>query len=530
MSLPSESGLVGQLLDGRYRIEAELGHGGMGAVYRATHVHLEQRVAIKVLRPHLAGDPVAARRFAREARGTFQLDSEHAVRVSDFGVTDDGLLYMVMEHLDGRTVADELGADGALSPRRAAHVAAQVCHALESAHRLGFVHRDLKPENIMLVRRGADPDWVKVLDFGLAKLIEGAGGNIFSVAALTQRDMVFGTPEYMAPEQAMGEPVDGRTDLYALGATLFEMLTGRPPFVDAVPMRLLSHHVKSAPPSLATVAPELAPLLELDALVRRCLAKQPAQRPQSAAELGAALRAIGPGLPGTAPRIPAVVAESATVDIEAIQPPAPPMVAPPMAFAAPAPGAPPAAASGALTALTPVTARSTRTAIISIGVAIALVAALVLIATRRGDPARRASISTSASDAGAVARALAPPDAGARLDAAIADAAAAPVDARQRAERAGPDEPPRATDDALAGHLAAAEAARRSGNRLRQLAEADAALARDARHVRARFLAGEALLETGDVANGCKYLRSARKISAARALLASGRCPDGPSD
>ncbi|MCA9677696.1 MAG: serine/threonine protein kinase, partial [Myxococcales bacterium] len=291
MALPaSESGLVGQTLDGRYRIEAQLGKGGMGAVYRATHVHLEQRVAIKVLRPHLAGDPVAARRFAREAKGTFRLDSDHVIAVSDFGVTPDGLLYMVMEYLDGRTVADELASDGVLAPARAVHVAAQVCEALTAAHRLGFLHRDLKPDNIMLIRRGGDPDWVKVLDFGLAKLIEGAGGTVFSMAALTQKDLVFGTPEYMAPEQAMGQTLDARADLYALGATLVEMLTGRPPFIDDSPMRLLAKHVKAEPPSLGELAPALAPLIELDRVVRRCLAKRPELRPSSADELAAELR------------------------------------------------------------------------------------------------------------------------------------------------------------------------------------------------------------------------------------------------
>jgi len=307
---PPDLSLVGQVLDGRYQIEALLGHGGMGAVYRASHVHLEQRVAIKVLRPHLAGDAVAARRLAREARGTYKLDTEHAVKVSDFGVTDSGLVYLVMEYLEGRTVHHELGVDGPYPAARGVRIAAQVCDALAAAHRLGFIHRDIKPDNVMLIRRGADPDFVKVLDFGLAKLIEGAGGAPFSMAALTQSDMVFGTPEYMAPEQAMGQSLDGRADLYAVGATLFEILTGRPPFVDASPMKLLAQHVKATPPSLRDVRPELDAPPALEALVRRCLAKHPDGRPASAADLAAELRALAPSLGGAVSRVPAALASS----------------------------------------------------------------------------------------------------------------------------------------------------------------------------------------------------------------------------
>ncbi|MCB9563643.1 MAG: serine/threonine protein kinase [Kofleriaceae bacterium] len=538
MALPaSESGLVGQTLDGRYRIEAQLGKGGMGAVYRATHVHLEQRVAIKVLRPHLAGDPVAARRFAREAKGTFRLDSDHVIAVSDFGVTPDGLLYMVMEYLDGRTVADELASDGVLAPARAVHVAAQVCEALTAAHRLGFLHRDLKPDNIMLIRRGGDPDWVKVLDFGLAKLIEGAGGTVFSMAALTQKDLVFGTPEYMAPEQAMGQTLDARADLYALGATLVEMLTGRPPFIDDSPMRLLAKHVKAEPPSLGELAPALAPLIELDRVVRRCLAKRPELRPSSADELAAELRTLVATLPASAggARVPAQVATSQTVDVDMV-PPAAAFPSPSPAPVLPAradPPAPPAPfgedTRGVTTAVPP--GRTGRTAVIAIAAATLALGAVVVVAMSRGRGSRSASVSTSGGRAAAATRdartaapdaaaivASAPVDAGAG-----ADAAAPPPDAGPRKASSHDDRPP--PDPALASHLAAAEAARRGHNWLRQLAEADAALSIDSHHLRARFLAGEALLETGDAANGCRYLRTARRLSAARAILSSGRCP-----
>jgi eukaryotic-like serine/threonine-protein kinase len=517
---PPDLSLLGQVLDGRYRIESLLGHGGMGAVYRAHHVHLDQRVAIKILRPHLAGDATAARRFAREAKGTFALDTEHAVRVADFGVTGGGLLYMVMEYLDGRTVHTELGVDGPMAPARAVRIAAQVCDALAAAHRLGFVHRDIKPENVMLVRRGADADFVKVLDFGLAKLIEGAAGGALSVAALTQNDMVFGTPEYMAPEQAMGHALDGRADLYAVGATLFEMLTGRPPFVDAAPMKLLALHVKAAPPALRVVAPDLSVPDALEGLVARCLAKTPEGRPGSAAELAAALRALEPQLSSVATRVPAALASSATVDLDTPSPD----LSGALTVIAPRP----AATAGTDVISTRGLRRSTRTLLVLLGAGGLGAAAVIAFALTRGrsrEPAEPsaaalidAHIEAAAVDA---AVALAPADAAAAPDAHAAVTGVS--DGRTKKPEATKVEPK--VDEELAAHLAAAERARKAGNRLRQLAEADAALARDPRHVRARFLMGEALLETGDATNGCRYLRSAKRVSEARALLTSGRCP-----
>jgi serine/threonine-protein kinase len=496
--------LVGQVLDGRYRVEALLGSGGMGAVYRATHVNMEQRVAIKVLKPHLARDPVAAKRLAREARGTFKLETEHAVKVHDFGATEAGLVYLVMELLDGRTVGDELEVDGAFAPARAVRIAAQLCDALAAAHKLGFIHRDIKPDNVMLVRRGADADFVKVLDFGLAKLIEGAGGNLFSVAALTQNDMVFGTPEYMAPEQAMGHPLDAKADLYAVGATLFEMLTGRTPFVEASPMKLLAAHVRQAPPKLRDVRREIAnPALE--DVMARCLAKAPEQRPWSAADLAAELRALAPGLPERAGRVAAAVAQKATVDVNAVLPPS-------------APSAPMTVSTRGIRTST----RLTIAAVVGIAVVFAVVVVLAMTREKEKAPAKEkppthppplASVSDSRSP---------PPDAAAAL---------VPVDAAvvARSPDAGTGRKPKETKDEIdpeyEKHLKAAEAGRRSGNRLKQLAEAQAALKIDPKATRARFLMGEALLETGDVGNGCKYLRQAKRLREAKAILTSGRCP-----
>jgi serine/threonine-protein kinase len=500
--------LVGHVLDGRYRIEALLGRGGMGAVYRATHVHLEQRFAIKVLRSHLVGDAVAARRLAREAKGTFQLDTEHAVKVADFGATESGLVYLVMEYLDGRTVADELTVDGVMAPARAARIATQLCDALAAAHRLNFIHRDIKPENVMLVRRGADPDFVKVLDFGLAKLIEGAGGAPFSIAALTQNDMVFGTPEYMAPEQAMGHALDGRADLYAVGATLFEMLTGRPPFVDPSPMKLLAAHVRTPPPRLRDVRAELAePALE--ALLLRCLAKSPDDRPPTADALAAELRAQS--LSERAPRVPAALASSQTVDVAPAEPPRP---------------------STPSTVATEGFRRSTRTTIAAVLVTTALLGILVAVAlTRTSRSTSRSPEPFASAEPYSNTDARIPlrfPDAGVHStpvpDGGAVHGTAPIVDAGVQREAVKKEVV--AADPVVERHMRAAEAARRSGNRLRQLAEADAALEASPKLVRAKFLVGEALLETGDVGNGCRYLRQARRVSEARALLASGRCPD----
>ncbi|HUH02298.1 MAG TPA: serine/threonine-protein kinase, partial [Kofleriaceae bacterium] len=210
----TDAPLIGAVFDGRYRLEARIGRGGMGDVYRGTHLMMAQLVAVKVLRPDLAGDETAARRFAREARGVFAMDHPNCVRVFDFGYEPAAaVMYLVMEHLDGRTVGDELHIDGPMAAARVAHVGAQIAAVLEQAHAAGLIHRDLKPDNIMLLRRGDDADFAKVLDFGLAKLYEpdSAGTTMFSRAALTQEGTVFGTPEYMSPEQATGQELDPRS-------------------------------------------------------------------------------------------------------------------------------------------------------------------------------------------------------------------------------------------------------------------------------------------------------------------------------
>jgi serine/threonine protein kinase len=302
-------GLVGVTLDGRYRLDAVLGEGGMGSVFRATHLAMDRKVAVKLLKPHLTSDQAALQRFAREARATLRVDSPHAVKVLDFGVTPPGDYYMVLEYLDGRTVHRELEIDGPFAPARVAHIARQALHALGVAHAHGLIHRDVKPDNLLLMRVGPDPDYTKVLDFGVAKLMQGAAASDRSQLALTAAGMVFGTPEFMSPEQACGQELDARSDLYSLAATMFVMLTGASLFEGKNAIELLTHQARTPAPHLAMVRPELAAYPELDDLLQRCLAKHRAHRPAGAAEMAALLERLGP----TLTRSPAAAVSQAAV-------------------------------------------------------------------------------------------------------------------------------------------------------------------------------------------------------------------------
>jgi serine/threonine-protein kinase len=284
------SSRVGTVLDGRYRIERLLGQGGMGVVYRAHHLAMDRPVAVKVLRGNLASDPIAARRFALEAKTTTKVDSPHAVKVFDFGITAEGEYFMVMEYLDGRTAQRELDVDGPMEMRRALHVIRQALAGLAAAHAVGVIHRDVKPENLLLMRQGGDPDACKVLDFGVAKLMVQAADP---KTALTREGMVFGTPEFMSPEQACGLPLDARSDLYSLIATLFTLLTGEPLFPGSSAVEVLSKHVTAAPPRLVE-RHGLHHLHALDQVMQRALAKKPDDRYRDAAELARVLAFLAP--------------------------------------------------------------------------------------------------------------------------------------------------------------------------------------------------------------------------------------------
>jgi serine/threonine-protein kinase len=291
-----------------------LGEGGFGAVYLAQQVALKREVVVKVIRPTLAQSTQVVDRFEREALLAARLTHPNTVVCHDFG-RDGDLLYLVMEYLEGATLAQALAECGRFDTRRSIHIATQICGSLEEAHALGMVHRDLKPQNILLVNRFGDSDFVKVIDFGLAKIVLGDPET--SGPDLTQQGEILGTPAYMAPEQVRGGPLDNRCDLYALGALLFIMLTGRRPFEADTPVELAVKHLSASIPSAHALEPSIS--LALDDVIRRCLAKMPEDRPQTAGALSAELRQALDGLPPGA-KGPAGARIGDTVTGEPLQP------------------------------------------------------------------------------------------------------------------------------------------------------------------------------------------------------------------
>ncbi len=288
--------LVGSVLSGRYLIERLIGEGGMGAVYQAEHTHMRKRLAVKVLHPEMSRMTEVVARFEREAMAAAHIEHPNVAAATDFGKLEDGSFFLVLEYVEGKSLR-EAENDGRLELGRALHIARQIGSALHRAHALGIVHRDLKPENVMLVTRDADPDFVKVLDFGIAKVPVGTLGSDDGSArapgqALTQLGMVYGTPEYMAPEQALGQDVDPRADLYALGVMMFEMITGARPFEHESKVTLLGMHVTAPVPSMSERAPEASVPPEVEAMVTRLLSKEASARFADARELVDAIDAI----------------------------------------------------------------------------------------------------------------------------------------------------------------------------------------------------------------------------------------------
>ena len=273
----------GSIIDGRYEIVGKLAAGGMGEVYRAQHVELGKAMALKVMLPELSNDPEFVTRFKREAIAASRIGQQNIVDISDFGRTSNGRFYFVMEYLDGMTLSSLIHRQGAQPAERTLNIAAQACRALAAAHAQSIVHRDLKPENIMLLQRPGQPDFVKVLDFGVAKVSAGHGQG-----GHTAIGMVVGTPQYMSPEQAKAIPVDARSDIYSMGLIVYELITGRPTFSAETPSMLMVKHVVEAPPPF-----EPGPLAgvpeELEQLVFRMLEKEPAARPQTMEEVIAVL-------------------------------------------------------------------------------------------------------------------------------------------------------------------------------------------------------------------------------------------------
>lgn len=524
------AGLVGIVLDGRYRLEAVLGEGGMGSVFRAHHLAMDRKVAVKLLKPHLTTDAQALQRFAREARATLKVDSPHAVKVLDFGVTPQNDYYMVLEYLDGRTVQRELEVDGPFAPARVLHIARHALHALGAAHKSGLVHRDIKPDNILLMRVDGDPDYAMLLDFGVAKLMQGAAVSDRSRFALTQAGMVFGTPEYMSPEQACGHPLDGRSDLYSLAATMFAMLTGCALFEGKTAIELLTHHARTPPPHLEVLVPELAQYPKLDELLQQCLSKKREQRPASAEELDQMLAQLevyvsrAPSsnksmkvtqLAGSSffQALPSELVDPGKTLMPAdFAPPEPTFKVPTLG---PDDSPPVPSRRGLYLALGGVAVLA------MVGVAIGIAMSKQ---TKGADP-------PPPGDAAAKV-ALAPP-VDAAVPSALADAPAPPADGAMprvtidagvqvsaRHDAGTKIAPPKTNE-----HLKAAEDAMKQGNRLRQLAEADLALQAEPKSARAKYLLADALIKGGDLDRGCAYLRELGRNPLAVARASVAKCP-----
>ena len=275
--------LLGKILGERFLVHDLLGQGGSGTIYRAEHVTLRRKVAIKVLHDELSRDDLAVERFRREATTVAEIDNEHIVEIHDFGRTPDGRLYLAMELLEGETLDGVLARDKQLSVERAADILIQVGEALMEAHAIGYVHRDLRPRNIYLAVRRGKANFIKLLDFGLAKLVETEGQ-----AASTSLGMTFGDPRYMSPEQARGDRIDRRADIYQLGCVAYEILTGAPPFSGNRVFDILTKQVTEAPQPLPTRRPGVP--LWMEAAVTKMLAKDPENRFATTTRMVEALR------------------------------------------------------------------------------------------------------------------------------------------------------------------------------------------------------------------------------------------------
>jgi serine/threonine protein kinase len=289
--------LPGHVLDDKYRIGEKIGSGGFGTVYRGEHILLHHPVAIKVFRPALGQEGVESlERFRLEGISACRVNHPNAVSVLDFDLSAGSLAYLVMELLEGHSLAHQLRTEGKLTPARAAEIACAVCDALAQAHAAGIVHRDIKPSNVFLHGTNGD-QVVKVIDFGIAKLTDAA--EVSGAETTTLSGMFLGTPAYMAPERVFDLPYDGRADVYAVGVMIYEMVTGRLPFerTGGGHLSLMRMHAVEEAPSLRTAVPDAPP--SLDTAVKRAMAKEPNERP-TAAELGAMLRGLVQEIRGAA--------------------------------------------------------------------------------------------------------------------------------------------------------------------------------------------------------------------------------------
>ncbi len=277
---PVTDPLIGTFVGDRFLVHEKLGEGGMGVVYRAEQTAIKREVALKVLHSNLNQDESLFARFQNEAAASSRLNHPNTITIYDFGKTASNSLYIAMEFVKGKSLDDEIQSTGAMPVNRACSIGRQICGSLQDAHDNGIVHRDLKPENVMLCSRAGEKDVVKVLDFGIAKIMEDESQD--QRKALTKTGMVFGTPQYMSPEQIRGEKVDNRTDIYSLGVMMYQMLTGALPFNAETPMGLLTKHLMDIP---APLEPQGIPS-SVAVVVMSALEKDPSARPQSMREFG----------------------------------------------------------------------------------------------------------------------------------------------------------------------------------------------------------------------------------------------------
>jgi len=278
-----EDKLIGRVLDGKFRLDSLLGEGAMGRIYLARQLLLDKDVAIKVLHQHLGGEDRVARRFHREAKAASRLSHANSVQILDFGSTDDGVLYIAMEYLDGEDLQIVLDHDHPFSCRRIGNILGQTLRAIDEAHHAGIIHRDLKPENILVQSDRHGHDVVKVCDFGIAKILEGEGQSI------TVDGFVCGTPQYMAPEQARGEDVDARLDIYAAGVVLYQLLTGVPPFTGETALGIITKHLTDDPVPPRKKRPDLGIPASLEAIALKAMSKNRNDRYASAGLMADAL-------------------------------------------------------------------------------------------------------------------------------------------------------------------------------------------------------------------------------------------------
>lgn len=273
---------VGTTLENRFELVALLGKGGMGEVYRARDLLMKRDVAVKLLHRHLVSDPQTIRRFQQEAQAASALSHGNVVVAHDFGVSEDGIPYLVLDYLDGRTLAQEIACHSSFDLQRFLHIFAQVCDGLAAAHERGVVHRDIKPGNIMLLNAGSDAEAVRIMDFGIAKIMPHDEDTL---QRLTRTGEIFGSPFYMSPEQVQGAKLDARSDVYSLGCVMYETLTGNPPHVGATAFETLTKHLNDPASGIAEARSDIASIKRLEQVVLKTLAKNPAQRYQSVAAL-----------------------------------------------------------------------------------------------------------------------------------------------------------------------------------------------------------------------------------------------------